>query len=146
MARILKRYENRKMYDTEKRTYISLEAIAELIRDNVDIKVVDNVTGNDITTQTLTQVIFEEGKKGRNPLSNEMLHDVIRWGNSMIDDGIKQVREGIDNLMPESLSKIFDKAPKSDMGELKKRIESLENAIDLLSKKTKEQEPGKSGI
>ena len=138
MARIIKRYENRKMYDTEKRAYISLEEIAQLIRDGADIQVVDNVTGKDITTHTLTQVIFEEGKKGRNPLSNEMLHDVIRWGNNMIDDSIKQVREGIDHLMPESLTKIFDKKRKSDMGELKDRIESLENAIDLLSKKTKE--------
>jgi polyhydroxyalkanoate synthesis repressor PhaR len=137
MARVIKRYENRKMYDTEKRTYISLQAIAQLIRDGIDIQVLDNVSGKDITTHTLTQVIFEEGKKGRNPLSNEMLHDVIRWSSSMIDDGIKQVREGIDQLMPESLTKIFDK-PKSDMSELKKRIESLENSIDLLSKKTKE--------
>jgi polyhydroxyalkanoate synthesis repressor PhaR len=145
MARVIKRYENRKMYDTEKRAYISLEAIAQLIRDDVDIQVIDNVTGKDITTHTLTQVIFEEGKKGRNPLSNEMLHDVIRWGNSMIDDGIKQVREGIDSLMPESLTRIFDKGSKSDMGELKKRIESLENAIDRLSKKTKDKEPEKSG-
>ncbi len=145
MARVIKRYENRKMYDTEKRAYISLEAIAQLIRDDVDIQVIDNVTGKDITTHTLTQVIFEEGKKGRNPLSNEMLHDVIRWGNSMIDDGIKQVREGIDSLMPESLTRIFDKSSKSDMGELKKRIESLENAIDTLSKKAKDKEPEKSG-
>ncbi len=137
MARVIKRYENRKMYDSEKRTYISLEAIAQLIRDGIDIQVIDNVTGNDITTHTLTQVIFEEGKKGRNPLSNEMLHDVIRWSNSMIDTGIKQVREGIDNLMPESLSKIFDKNSKGDVSELKKRIDSLENAIDLLTKKAK---------
>ncbi len=125
------------MYDTEKRTYISLEAIAQLIRDGVDIQVIDNVSGNDITTHTLTQVIFEEGKKGRNPLSNEMLHDVIRWGNSMIGDGIKQVRDGIDSLMPDSLTDIFNKKPKSDIGDLKDRIESLENAINLLSKKTK---------
>ncbi len=137
MSRVIKRYENRKMYDTEKRTYISLEAIAQLIRDGVDIQVIDNVSGNDITTHTLTQVIFEEGKKGRNPLSNEMLHDVIRWGNSMIGDGIKQVRDGIDNLMPDSLTEIFVKKPKSDVSDLKDRIESLENAIDLLSKKAK---------
>ncbi|KAA3610370.1 MAG: hypothetical protein D8M58_05865 [Calditrichaeota bacterium] len=139
MARVIKRYENRKMYDTEKRTYISLEAIAELIRNGEDIQVLDNVTGKDITTHTLTQVIFEEGKKGRNPLSNEMLHDVIRWGNNMIDDGIKQVRDSIDHLMPDSLTKIFDKNKKSDMGELKDRIESLEKAIDSFSKKANEK-------
>lgn len=143
MTRIIKRYENRKLYDTEERTYVSLEAIAKLIRDGVDIQVVDNTTEADITTQTLTQVILEEGKKGRNPLSTEMLHDMIRWSNSMIDDGIKQVREGIDHLMPESLSRLFSKKD-SDVGELKKRIESLENAINSLNLQVAKEDENKS--
>lgn len=136
MSRLIKRYENRKLYDSEKGRYISLEEIATLIRNGVDVKVIDNVSNNDITTHTLTQVIFEEGKKGRNPLSKEMLHDVIRWGNNMLDDGIKQVREGLDNLVPESLTKIFSKKAESDVGELQKRIESLEEAIKNLAEKT----------
>lgn len=143
MARIIKRYENRKLYDTEERTYISLEAIANLIRDGVDIQVIDNATENDITKQTLTQVIFEEGKKGRNPLSTEMLHDMIRWSNNMIDDSIKQVREGIDHLMPESLSRLFTKKD-SDIGELKKRIESLENVINSLNVQVSNENEKKS--
>ena len=135
MSRIIKRYENRKLYDTENRKYISLEEIAKLIREGTDVKVIDNVTNSDITNQTLTQVILEEGKKGRNPLSREMLHDVIRWSNNMIDDSIKQVREGLDHLMPESLSKIFNNKPNPEMSELKQRIASLEDAIKNLSKK-----------
>ncbi len=132
MSRIIKRYGNRKLYDTEAGRHVSLEEIAGLVRDGVDVKVIDNTTNEDITTQTLTQVILEEGKKGRNPLSSDVLHDVIRWGNNVLDDGLKQVREGIDKLdefVPESLQNFFKKDKKSEMDQLKTRIESLENLI-----------------
>lgn len=132
MGRIIKRYENRKLYDTESCKYISLEEIASLIRQGIDVQVVDNVTDADITTQTLTQVIFEEGKKGRNPLSTEVLHDVIRWSNHLLDDGIQQVRQGLDHLVPESLNKLFGKKSSDDVEELKKRVQSLEELITSL--------------
>jgi polyhydroxyalkanoate synthesis repressor PhaR len=132
MGRIIKRYENRKLYDTESRRYVSLEEIASLIRQGVDVQVVDNVTDTDITTQTLTQVIFEEGKKGRNPLSKEVLHDVIRWSNHLLDDGIQQVRQGLDHLVPESLNKLFGKNATDEVEELKKRVQSLEDLITSL--------------
>jgi len=132
MGRIIKRYENRKLYDTESRRYVSLEEIASLIRQGVDVQVVDNVTDTDITTQTLTQVIFEEGKKGRNPLSKEVLHDVIRWSNHLFDDGIQQVRQGLDHLVPESLNKLFGKNASDEVEELKKRVQSLEDLITSL--------------
>jgi polyhydroxyalkanoate synthesis repressor PhaR len=132
MGRIIKRYENRKLYDTESRKYISLEEIASLVRQGVDVQVVDNVTDTDITTQTLTQVIFEEGKRGRNPLSTEVLHDVIRWSNHLLDDGIQQVRQGLDHLVPESLNKLFGKNTPDEVEELKKRVQSLEELITSL--------------
>lgn len=132
MGRIIKRYENRKLYDTESRKYVSLEEIASLIRQGVDVQVVDNVSDTDITTQTLTQVIFEEGKKGRNPLSTEVLHDVIRWSNHLLDDGIQQVRQGLDHLVPESLNKLFGKHTSDEVEALKKRVQSLEELITSL--------------
>lgn len=132
MSRIIKRYENRKLYDTASRKYVSLEEIASLIRQGIDVQVVDNVSNTDITTQTLTQVIFEEGKRGRNPLSTEVLHDVIRWSNHLLDDGIKQVRQGLDHLVPESLNKLFGKNAPDEVEELKKRVQSLEELITSL--------------
>lgn len=132
MSRIIKRYENRKLYDTASRKYVSLEEIASLIRQGIDVQVVDNVSDTDITTQTLTQVIFEEGKRGRNPLSTEVLHDVIRWSNHLLDDGIKQVRQGLDHLVPESLNKLFGKNAPDEVEELKKRVQSLEELITSL--------------
>ena len=137
MSRIIKRYENRKLYDTEDRQYVSFDDIAALVRQGVDVQVVDNTTGDDITTQTLTQVIFEEGKKGRNPLSKDMLHDMIRFGNTLIDGGIQQVRHGLNMLMPNSLNKLFgatNAAETDNLKQLKEKVESLEAIIKALVK------------
>ncbi|MCG3120203.1 MAG: hypothetical protein ALAOOOJD_02828 [bacterium] len=135
MSRMIKRYENRKLYDTEDRKYVSLDDIAVLVRRGVDVHVVDNATGDDITTQTLTQVIFEEGKKGRNPLSKDVLHEVIRFGNTIIDGGIQQVRQGLNLLMPSSLNKLFgatNAAEAENLKQLKEKVEALETIIKAL--------------
>ncbi len=133
MSRIIKRYENRKLYDTGERRYISLEEIAALIRDGVDVKVIDRTSAKDITTQTLTQIIFEEGKLGRNPFSTETLHGVIRWGSSVIDEGIHQAKRSLDDIVPKSLSKLFGVSHPGQIRELIQRVESLESAIDKLA-------------
>ena len=133
MGRIIKRYENRKLYDSEERRYVSLEELAKLVREGVEIQVIDKSSEADITAQTLTQVILEEGKRGRNPLSPETLHDVIRWGNSVLDDGIQQVKERLDHIVPKSIEKIFHPGKSEEISELKKRIESLEGLINRLA-------------
>ncbi len=144
MSRLIKRYENRKLYDTENRRYISLEEIAGLIRDGVEVQVVDNTNGEDITTQTLTQVIFEEGKKGRNPLSKDLLHRVIRLGSDFIDGGIHQMRQGLNVLTPNALSKIFGAASAADteaLKQLREKVESLEAIIKALMNEKLEDQP-----
>ena len=135
MNRMIKRYENRKLYDMEDRRYVSLDDIAALVRRGVDVQIMDNATGDDITTQTLTQVIFEEGKKGRNPLSKDVLHEVIRFGNTIIDGGIQQVRQGLNMLMPNSLNKIFgatNAVEAENLKQLREKVESLEAVIKAL--------------
>ena len=125
MTRIVKRYENRKLYDTEDRRYISLMDIAKLIRQGIDIKVVDNKTGDDLTAQTLTQVILEEGKQGRPLLSKEALHSIIRFGNNLLDD----VSEQLDSLIPDPIARLLGKNKPSELDELKQRVEQLEKLL-----------------
>lgn len=132
--RVIKRYENRKLYDSENRRYVSLDEIGEMVRDGVDVQVVDNVTGQDITGQTLTQVILEAGKKGQNLLSKEILHKVIRWGNTFLDDSIDQVRHGLDQLVPESLNRLFEHQEADRIRDVKKKLDALEAMIDELGK------------
>src|SRR5262245_56268332 len=61
-TRIIKRYANRKLYDTEHSRYVTLEQISEMVRNGDDVKIVDNKTKEDLTTVTLAQIIFEEEK------------------------------------------------------------------------------------
>ena len=68
---VVKRYPNRKLYDTRAKQYITLDGIAALIRQGEEVQVVDHTSGEDITALTLTQIIFEQEKKqsGLMPLS-----------------------------------------------------------------------------
>ncbi len=68
MARVIKRYGNRKLYDVQASEYVSLDQVAALIRSGATVEVVDNVTGEDITAQTLTQIVLDKGKRGRSIL------------------------------------------------------------------------------
>jgi polyhydroxyalkanoate synthesis repressor PhaR len=77
--RTIKRYSNRKLYDTEEKRYITLDHIAHLIRAGQDVEVVDNVTGEDLTAVTLSQIIFEQQKRGsQTPLG--FFTSLIRFG------------------------------------------------------------------
>lgn len=82
---IIKKYANRRLYDTESSSYITLDAIAALVRENKDFQVVDAKSGEDITHQILTQIIMERetsGEKQMLPVS--FLRDLIgMYGNSM---------------------------------------------------------------
>jgi polyhydroxyalkanoate synthesis repressor PhaR len=133
MRRIIKRYENRKLYDAEDGKFVSLHDIAELIREGVDIKVIDKKTDQDISSQTLTQVIFEEGKRGRNPFSTEILHDVIRWNVTVLDGTMQQLRQKIGSLVPKPISKVMAKAVPNERQGLADRVAALEKMIAKLT-------------
>lgn len=82
---VIKRYPNRKLYDTNQSCYVTLEEISGLVRQGNDVMVVDNKTKEDITTLTLLQIVFEnERKKILNGDFNAMtlsgLNQVIRNG------------------------------------------------------------------
>lgn len=62
-VKIIKRYQNRKLYDTQQSCYVTLDDISKMIRNTEEVMVVDNKTKRDITAATLTQIIFEAEKK-----------------------------------------------------------------------------------
>ena len=76
----IKRYPNRKLYDTEAKKYVTLEGIAALIRDGQEVEVVDYATGEDLTAVTLTQVILEQEKKRGGFLPEAVLAGLIQAG------------------------------------------------------------------
>ncbi len=83
-SKIIKRYQNRKLYDTQQSCYVTLDDIAKMIRANEDVTVIDNKTKNDITAATLTQIIFEAEKKASQYAPLFTLREVIQNGNGSI--------------------------------------------------------------
>lgn len=132
MARLIKRYENRKLYDTEASAYVSLADVARLVRQGETVEVVDKATGKDLTAQILTQIILEEGKRGNSAISTEVLHDLVRRSNAMIDSGIEQIKHSVDDLVQSSLgrvNKLFQSAKSTELAQLRDQLGNLENLL-----------------
>lgn len=109
---VIKRYPNRKLYDTEAKQYITLDGIADLIRSGKEIHVVDNATGEDLTARTLTQIIFEQEKSQGGLLPRSVLAGVIRAGG----DSLSALQRSL--LTPRNFLMQVDE-------EIKRRIQSL---------------------
>ncbi len=77
-VRIIKRYQNRKLYDTFQSCYVTLEEIAQIIREGHEIQVIDNKSKNDITYMTQIQLLFDQERKSLKPGDTELLKRVIR--------------------------------------------------------------------
>lgn len=91
-GRIIKRYANRKLYDTEHSRYVTLDQISEMIRNGDDVKIVDNKTKEDLTTVTLAQIIFEEEKKQRSFLPLGAMRNIIQSGGEWFAEAQRRVQ------------------------------------------------------
>ncbi len=83
---LIKRYSNRKLYDTVGRQYVTLEELGEMVRNGNDIQVVDHASGVDMTTLVLAQIIFEQERKIGGMLPQKILARLIRAGGSTLED------------------------------------------------------------
>jgi polyhydroxyalkanoate synthesis repressor PhaR len=93
-TRVVKRYANRKLYDTQRSRYVTLEQIAEMIRGGEDVKIVDNNSKEDLTAITLTQIIFEEEKK-QSFLPLSALRNIIQSGANNLTQLTSQAGERV---------------------------------------------------
>lgn len=83
-AVVIKKYANRRLYNTSTSTYVTLDDLATMVKAGTDFLVYDAKTGEDITRSVLTQIIFEEENKGTNLLPINFLRQLIRfYGDSM---------------------------------------------------------------
>jgi len=155
MARLIKRYENRKLYDTEASAYVSLSDIAELVRNGETVQVVDQATGQDLTAQTLTQIILAEGKEGHSPISAEVLHKLLRRSGAALDAGLDQLRMRVDDLVQHSMDRLgrLLQGPRADeldtlrnqLHEAEQKLGALLNAIEPSENAQTDAEERRSG-
>lgn len=124
--RLIKRYPNRKLYDTDKRKYITLAGVAKLIRDGEDVQVIDYTSGEDLTSQTLSQIIMEEEKKQAGFLPQNVLASLVQAGGKTVG--------GVQRALASSLGwwAQFDEEVKRRLDELVERGELTENEAEGL--------------
>jgi polyhydroxyalkanoate synthesis repressor PhaR len=77
--RVIKKYANRRLYDTEESRYVALEDIRQLVMDGMHFRIVDAQGGEDITRSILLQIIVEQEEKGQPILSTHLLEQLIRY-------------------------------------------------------------------
>jgi len=93
-AKIIKRYQNRKLYDTDASCYVTLDEIAEMIQQGEEVSVVDNRNQKDITAATLTQIIFEKQKKSETPVPLSTLRHIIQQGDGSFSSYLAKGGDG----------------------------------------------------
>jgi polyhydroxyalkanoate synthesis repressor PhaR len=130
MIRVVKRYGSRKLYDTEESRYVSLEEIGDWVRDGQEVRVVDNTTEEDVTAQTLMQVILDGGKRGTSLFTSDILHDLIRRGERVVNSGVEHLQEGVGRLLDASLDRIGPlRRVREEAEQLRDRLARLEETI-----------------
>ncbi|PZQ19228.1 MAG: polyhydroxyalkanoate synthesis repressor PhaR [Ancylobacter novellus] len=89
----IKKYANRRLYNTGTSTYVTLEDLAVMVKKGEDFQVVDAKTGDDITHQVLTQIIFEQENKGQNLLPINFLRQLIRFYGDQVQSFVPKYLE-----------------------------------------------------
>jgi polyhydroxyalkanoate synthesis repressor PhaR len=98
---IIKKYANRRLYNTQTSSYVTLDHLCEMVKEGTDFEVHDARTGEDITRSVLTQIIFEEEGKGQNLLPIRFLRQLIRF----YGDSLQAFVPGYLDLSMESFTK-----------------------------------------
>ena len=99
-ARIIKKYPNRRLYDTEQSRYITLEDIRKLILEAADVVVIDKKSGDDITRSVLLQVISEQELNGNAVMSQDFLTRIIRCYGQAVSGALShQLERSLQNFM-----------------------------------------------
>jgi polyhydroxyalkanoate synthesis repressor PhaR len=90
---LLKKYTNRRLYETEKSIYVTLDYVTDIIRHGRKIKVIDAKTGEDVTSAILTQIVFEEARKKKYLLPAPLLYLIIQYGENVLTDFFEKYLE-----------------------------------------------------
>lgn len=113
--KVIKRYTNRKLYDTVESRYVTLDEIAAMIKEGVEVRIVDNRTKDDLTSVTLAQIIFEEEKK-KNQMPLALLREIIRRPGESLSGFIqKELSPRVASIREEAESRL-DKLLRRDDG------------------------------
>jgi polyhydroxyalkanoate synthesis repressor PhaR len=104
---VLKKYSNRRLYDTRNSRYVTLEDVSTMIRSGEQMQIQDATTGEDVTAFILTQIVLEAAKRRDSLLPVSVLHLIIRFGDNVLSEFFeKYFQKTIQNYM--ATKKAFD--------------------------------------
>jgi len=140
----IKKYANRRLYDTESSAYITLDRLAQMVRDGREFEVVDAKTGEDITRHVLTQIIVDEESRGSTMLPLNFLKQLIGlYGNSM-QNFVPQYLEAAMDALKTNQSAARDAFGSNMFAEIaKKNMAMFEEAAKTLTGKPVVKEEAK---
>lgn len=114
-TRTIKRYANRKLYDTQESRYVTLDEIAGIVKEGQEIQIVDNRTGDDLTEVTLAQILFEEQKQHKTRMPQSLLRDLISASGETISDFIqRRVAQPVQTIKDEAERKVTEMVQRSE--------------------------------
>jgi len=129
MSITIKRYPNRKLYSTESKQYITLEEIATLIRNDVEVSVIDAETGDNITAYILAHVIMGEEKRKTGSIPLRLFTTLIRGHEDNLDSRVHNLQNTVDGLI---YRKIRELPTRGDILKLSKQVEELSRLVEIL--------------
>ena len=148
-AHLIKKYANRKLYDTTSKHYVTLETVARLVQDGHDIRVVDQPTGSDITSMVLNQILFDRGPGRRSGLPDAVLVDLVKERGEQLmgmfrssltlprelgqraADGIERGAQSLDDAISTGMRNL-NIASADDMEDLRQQIQDLRQQVAML--------------
>ena len=149
--RVIKRYANRKLYDTEQSKYITLKDVALLVEGGVDVQILDNSNQEDITRQTLAHILREAEKKQRKTMPLSSLKQILQSGGDFLHRKITHpvstirddAEERVQRIRDEAEHKIRQLRGKANLDEVRDAIQDLVNQtqenLEDLQKKVEER-------
>ena len=111
MPRLVKRYSNRKLYDTSESRYVTLDEIARWVKAGEEVKIVENESGEDLTAVTFAQIILEEERKKNGYLSLPLLRNLIQHGEAALQNLAATVDRGMEAIRTAPVPVLMNHSP-----------------------------------
>ena len=158
---IIKKYENRRLYDTTHSRYVNLDEVAQMVRDGRDVQVLDAITGEDRTRAVLTQIVVEQAKDGHSAFPLDVLRQMVVASGRVTNQAALTYMRGVFDMYQNAYRAVSPVAPPqagppspppapaaaahrddAEVDALKKRLEELESVVSGIRSKPAPRKPG----
>ena len=158
---VIKKYENRRLYDTTHSRYVNLDEVAQMVRDGRDVQVLDAITGEDRTRAVLTQIVVEQAKDGHSAFPLDVLRQMVVASGRVTNEAALTYMRGVFDMYQNAYRAVSPVAPAhgvpptpppapsavahrddAQVDALKKRLEELESVVSGIRSTPAPRKPG----